>query len=421
MAQSTSHKDFHKNPVLSLGKAPKDKTPIHHKTLIDKVNKTKETVCELYVGYRHPVGDAPDDEGKWKTKAGPARFKICESIKPRGIAKKKGMIVAFTQFETRETHEDGTPNPNFEEIRDVAETMEHSRTLCYVKDSDVKVKAKVIKVQKDTKLYSEPDDGSDVLFEVKKGNKLAVPDMKKIPKEKHLDEDSEWVLCYYGGRSGFLERLKQAAAALVFQHRDKINVGTVSQKTEEEILDMFSEPIFWKKNEDGSQYIEDRAPTAFFNVKYFEQFNSYAKFLIPGVEKNEEVSLDFLATNGFTSTDIIKISTIFVGAGRCKIRWQIDAGMVTDIFEAVEINEFADDMENSNVNRSEMAEKLMKARENAKMRPTLSEQRDDDEQEEAQADEDTVPRPDMDILMKGGTVKVKADADEEADSDVEVN
>lgn len=428
MAQSTSYKDFHKNPHLILSqKPPRGQQAITFKTVEGDKDKggAPEQVCTVHVGYAHPVGDSPDEDGNWKTKKGMARFKLPESEKARGIGFKRGMMTAFVSFITSENYSDGTPNPYYKEALDVAETLEHSRTLCYVKDSEVKTKGNTMKVLTKTRLYARPDETSEKLFKVKEGEKLTVPNAGNIPKDMIPGEDSDWSICYYGGKVGFLDSLLDAAAKLVYDNRSKIKIGTIPTKTQSQIREMFSPLSYWKKEDDGT-YTEGREPSTFFNVKYFKQYDSYAKFKVPvvgedGKEREEEIDLDVLRVNGFRSVDIIKVSNIFVGSAKCKLRVQIDQGVITNLFDRKEIDEQEEDIKEMKVDRSAMAMKMAKAKENAKNNPV----EDDDDKygkksagdESATTEKDMEPKADIDMLMDGGKVTTVADADEDSDDE----
>lgn len=430
MSHYTSHKDFDKNPTLMLNsKLGKGKVPIEVKEIIDKETGKTDINYSIKVGYAHP-SDTKNSDGTWKTTPGPARFRLCETEKSHGIKYKKGskkIVETVASYVTKPKYSDGTPNPHQEEVLSVCETMEHSRTLCYVQESDVKVSVGKVKVTSDkAKLYEKPDTKSKVLFTVEKKEKLVAPDPDTLAEDERVpegDEDAEWVACYYGGTKGFLEKLLDAAARLVYDNRSEIKLADIPQRTESSIRNMFSRTVLHKK-EDGV-YV-DTPPISFFNIKHFTQYpNGLAKFFAPqkdekGEDYNEEIPVDLLFQSGFRSIDIFRISDIFVGAGRCKLRLQIDSGIITDLFEKKTYEpDILQDISSVTVDRGAMAEKLRIARENAEKNPLVFDE--EPSTGDAEIAEGEAGKGLKELMGATETVIVEnADADDSDDDNIEV-
>ena len=176
----------------------------------------------------------------------------------------------------------------------------------------------------DVSVYVKPDSSSTVV-----GTTSDV--MNVVGKSP----DKKFLSVVYGGSDGFFENIRQGLAKIVFQNKDKLEMG---DKSEEEILKLISDPVYISKDKKTGKIL-DRDPSVYFNVIYYSakpadgdrpaMQERIAKFEIPGMD--EYLDLNTLSTKAITCIPTVTVTHLTKSGTRLSMKMYVSSALVTDI------------------------------------------------------------------------------------------
>lgn len=261
--------------------------------------------------------DHEDDEGNVST--GGLLFEMPEVKIPYGLSLENGYNLKGRFDFSRDS----------QEAVDCVSSVTRSQTKGWVSKDDVDIEMDVgscTATAKDgeVKVYSKPDDSSTVV-----GSTSEV--MNVVGKSP----DKKFLSVVYGGVDGFFENIRKALASVVFQHRDKLELG---DKSEEDIFKSITDPVYIAKDKKtGKPYDQD--PSVYFNVVYYQakpadgdkpaMKERVARFEIPGMD--ETLDLDTLCKKSITCIPSVLITHLTKTGSKLSMKMYVTAAVVTDI------------------------------------------------------------------------------------------
>jgi len=180
-----------------------------------------------------------------------------------------------------------------------------SQTKGWISKEDVDIEMDVgsctaIGKEGSVKVYTKPDTSASLVDTTSETMNV----VGKSPDKKFLS-------VVYGGSDGFFEQLRQGFSKIVFQNKDKLDMG---DKTEEEILKLISDPVYISKDKKTGKIL-DKDPSVYFNVIYYSakpangdypaMRERVANFEIPGMD--ECLDLNALTSKCVTCIPTVKI------------------------------------------------------------------------------------------------------------------
>jgi hypothetical protein len=268
-----------------------------------------------------------------------------------------------------------------------------SQTKGWISKEDVDIEMDVgsctaIGKKGSVKVYTKPDTSASLVDTTSETMNV----VGKSPDKKFLS-------VVYGGSDGFFEQLRQGFSKIVFQNKDKLDMG---DKTEEEILKLISDPVYISKDKKTGKIL-DKDPSVYFNVIYYSakpangdypaMRERVANFEIPGMD--ECLDLNALMSKCVTCIPTVKIMHLTKSGSKLSMKIYVTAAIVTDIEDIVK-KENKSDAYNKFSQNSALVEKMRKKMEKIKQEsPTPKEEAPVNERNEDPYVQ-TTPEPESD-------------------------
>lgn len=261
--------------------------------------------------------DHEDDEGNVST--GGLLFDMPEVKIPYGLSLENGYNLKGRFDFSRES----------KEAIDCVSSVSRSQTKGWVLKDNVDVEMDVGSCTATAKngevnVYSKPDESSPVVS-------MSSEVMNVIGKSP----DKKFLSVVYGGVDGFFEKIRKAFASVVYQNRDKFDLG---DKTEEDILKSITDPVYIAKDKKTGKP-NDQDPSVYFNVVYYQakpadgdkppMKERIARFEIPGMD--EILDLDTLSKKSITCIPSVLITHLTKTGSKLSIKMYVTTAIVTDI------------------------------------------------------------------------------------------
>ena len=153
--------------------------------------------------------------------------------------------------------------------------------------------------------------------------------------------DKKFYSVTYGGHDGFFEQLRKSLADVIYENRTKTGIE-LGDKSRDEILKMFSDPVYISKNKKTGE-VYDRDPAVYFSVIYYpyrredqtkdgkERHESLANFDVPG--QMERLTLNDLKTNAIKCVPTVKVLHVTKTGKSLSMKIYVTEACVTDIDE----------------------------------------------------------------------------------------
>ena len=309
--------------------------------------------------------DHEDDEGHVMT--GDLSFEMPEVKIPYGLTLENGYNLKG-RFDFARDNQEST---------DCVSSVLRSQTKGWVAKDDVDIEMDVGSCTATAKdgevlVYTKPDSSSTVI-----GSTSDV--MNVVGKSP----DKKFLSVVYGGTDGFFEKLRQGIAKVVFQNKDKLEMG---DKSEEDIVKLITDPVYISKDKKTGKVL-DRDPSVYFNVIYYSakpadgdrpaMRERIANFEIPGMD--ESLDLNALSTKSITCVPTVKIMHITKSGSKLSMKMYVTSAIVTDI-EDIKKKETKSAAYNKFSKNSALVEKMRKKMEKIKLEsPTPKEEAPVDE------------------------------------------
>ncbi len=345
--------------------------------------------------------DHEDDDGHVMT--GDLSFEMPEVKIPYGLTLENGYnLKGRFDFER-----------DSQEASECVSSILRSQTKGWVAKDDVEIEMDVGSCTATAKdgevlVYGKPDGSSTVIGTTSETMNV----VGKSPDKKFLS-------VVYGGANGFFEKMRQGFAKVIFQNKDKFEMG---DKTEEDILKLISDPVYISKDKKSGKVL-DKDPSVYFNVIYYSakpangdypaMRERIANFEIPGMD--ESLDLNALSTKSITCVPTVKIMHITKSGSKLSMKMYVTSAIVTDI-EDIKKKEVKSAAYNKFSQNPALVEKMRKKMEKIKLEsPTPK--------EEAPVNEDdpyvkTTPPPtdggddfNLEDMLNGGNQPVLGDID----------
>jgi len=268
-----------------------------------------------------------------------------------------------------------------------------SQTKGWISKEDVDIEMDVgsctaIGKEGSVKVYTKPDTSASLVDTTSETMNV----VGKSPDKKFLS-------VVYGGSDGFFEKLRQGFSKIVFQNKDKLDMG---DKTEEEILKLISDPVYISKDKKTGKIL-DKDPSVYFNVIYYSakpangdypaMRERVANFEIPGMDKC--LDLNALTSKCVTCIPTVKIMHLTKIGSKLSMKIYVTSAIVTDIEDIVK-KENKSDAYNKFSQNSALVEKMRKKMEKIKLEsPTPKEEAPVNERNEDPYVQ-TTPEPESD-------------------------
>jgi len=268
-----------------------------------------------------------------------------------------------------------------------------SQTKGWISKEDVDIEMDVgsctaIGKEGSVKVYTKPDTSASLVDTTSETMNV----VGKSPDKKFLS-------VVYGGSDGFFEKLRQGFSKIVFQNKDKLDMG---DKTEEEILKLISDPVYISKDKKTGKIL-DKDPSVYFNVIYYSakpangdypaMRERVANFEIPGMD--ECLDLNALTSKCVTCIPTVKIMHLTKIGSKLSMKIYVTSAIVTDIEDIVK-KENKSDAYNKFSQNSALVEKMRKKMEKIKLEsPTPKEEAPVNERNEDPYVQ-TTPEPESD-------------------------
>jgi len=268
-----------------------------------------------------------------------------------------------------------------------------SQTKGWISKEDVDIEMDVgsctaIGKEGSVKVYTKPDTSASLVDTTSETMNV----VGKSPDKKFLS-------VVYGGSDGFFEQLRQGFSKIVFQNKDKLDMG---DKTEEEILKLISDPVYISKDKKTGKIL-DKDPSVYFNVIYYSakpangdypaMRERVANFEIPGMD--ECLDLNALTSKCVTCIPTVKVMHLTKIGSKLSMKIYVTSAIVTDIEDIVK-KENKSDAYNKFSQNSALVEKMRKKMEKIKLEsPTPKEEAPVNERNEDPYVQ-TTPEPESD-------------------------
>lgn len=304
--------------------------------------------------------DHEDDDGHVMT--GDLSFEMPEVKIPYGLTLENGYnLKGRFDFER-----------DSQEASECVSSILRSQTKGWVAKDDVEIEMDVGSCTATAKdgevlVYGKPDGSSTVIGTTSETMNV----VGKSPDKKFLS-------VVYGGANGFFEKMRQGFAKVIFQNKDKFEMG---DKTEEDILKLISDPVYISKDKKSGKVL-DKDPSVYFNVIYYSakpangdypaMRERIANFEIPGMD--ESLDLNALSTKSITCVPTVKIMHITKSGSKLSMKIYVTSAVVTDI-EDIKKKEVKSAAYNKFSQNPALVEKMRKKMEKIKLEsPTPKEE-----------------------------------------------
>lgn len=251
-----------------------------------------------------------------------------------------------------------------QDATDCVASVVRSQTKGWVSKDDVEIEMDVgscTATPKDgsVNVHVKPDSGSTVV-----GTSTEV--MNVVGKSP----DKKFLSVVFGGRDGFFEKLRKSLACVVYQNKDKLELG---DKSEEDILKLITDPVYIAKDKKTGKVL-DRDPGVYFNVVYYSAKAAdgdrpamperVARFEVPGMD--EPLSMDILTSKCITCIPTVKVMYLTKAGKGLSMKMYITSAVVTDI-DDIKRKETKSATYNKFAQNPELVEKMRKKMEKIKL------------------------------------------------------
>lgn len=220
-----------------------------------------------------------------------------------------------------------------QEASDCVSSIVRSQTKGWVSKDDVDIEMDVgsctaTAKKESVKVFVKPDKSATLVDTTKDTMNV----VGKSPDKKFLS-------VVYGGSDGFFEQIRQGFSKVVFENKDKLDMG---DKTQDEISKLISDPVYISKDKKTGKVL-DKDPSVYFNVIYYSakpangdypaMRERVANFEIPGMD--DCLDLNALMSKSVTCIPTVKIMHLTKSGSKLSMKMYVTAAIVTDIEDIV--------------------------------------------------------------------------------------